>query len=121
MTRLTSTLDHHEPIHSYSERDVDHPSKRPKYESNSIPLSGETGNTLIVPSHPLGIRPLGNAYTARQNLKTNAGALAILPDESLLQILEFLDAPDLLRVGATCKALFAFSRAEELWKSLLIA
>lgn len=70
-------------------------------------------------SHPLGIRPSGNAFTATANLKTAIGTFALLPDELLTQFLEYLDFQDLLRLGATCRALHAFTRSEELWKALL--
>lgn len=73
-----------------------------------------------VPSHPLMIRPSGNAYTATENIKLAAGSLALLPDELLLQVLEFLDAASLKRLGCACKALYAFSRLEDLWKALCI-
>lgn len=73
-----------------------------------------------VPPHPLGIKPSGNAYDAKINIKSSAGFFALLPDELLLQLLEHLTATDLLRLGSTCKALYAFSAAEELWKALFI-
>lgn len=75
---------------------------------------------LTVPLHPLRIRPTGNAYTATENIKPAAGAFAALPDELLIQILESLDAASLKRLGCTCKALYAFSRLEDLWKTLCI-
>lgn len=105
---------------SHTEQDTTRSSKRLKYESHSARLGDERGDPLAVPAHPLGVRPSGNAYTTTRNLKANAGLLAALPDDLLLQFLECLDASDLLRLGATCKALHAFSRAEELWKTLLI-
>lgn len=73
-----------------------------------------------VPPHPLGIKPLGNAYESKVDLKAFCGSFARLPDELLLQLFECLDARDLKIIGATCKTLYAFSRAEELWKPLFI-
>ena len=75
---------------------------------------------IAVPSHPLGIKPTGNAYSATQDLKSAAGYLRVLPDELWIQILEDLDASALQKVGCTCKALYAFSRLEDLWKILCI-
>ena len=101
--------------------DVDRPSKRFKCDSQPVARQhSEAEHSLAVPLHPLRVRPSGNAYTTVENLKSNIGTLATLPDELLLQILEYLQAPALLRLGATCKALHAFSRAEELWKALLV-
>ena len=74
-----------------------------------------------LPSHPLNIRPLGNLYSStKPNVKARAGLLAQLPDEVLIHVLEQLASPSLLRVGATCKALYAFARFDELWKTLLV-
>lgn len=72
------------------------------------------------PPHPLGVKPLGNAYESKLNLKSHSGALARLPEELLFQTLEYLDGETLTRLGATCKVLYAFSRAEELWKALFV-
>lgn len=75
---------------------------------------------LAVPLHPLGIKPAGNAFTASSNIKSAAGFFSILPDETILQAVEFLQAAALLRLGATCKALYAFCHFDELWKALYI-
>ena len=91
----------------------------PRHESNDAWSNGEAVYPTIG-VHPLGIKPLGNAYTAQENLKLNAGLFACLPDEVLIQFLEHLSASLLRSIGATCKALYAFSRVDELWKSLLI-
>jgi len=75
---------------------------------------------VMIPPHPLGIKPSGNAFSASYNSKSVTGYFTILTDDLLIQILELLDAPSLLCSGATCKALYAFSRFEDLWKSLLL-
>lgn len=80
--------------------------------------SGEDDS--LVPSHPLKIKPAGNAYTATENIKLAAGSFTALPDEILIHVLECLDAISLKRLGCACKALYAFSRLEELWKTLCI-
>ena len=86
----------------------------------STPKSSGGHDSLTVPPHPLKIRPSGNVYTASVNIKLAAGLLAALPDELLIQVLEFFDAASLKRLGWTCKALYAFSRFEDLWKTLCI-
>lgn len=74
-----------------------------------------------VPPHPLGIKPLGNAFDASgPNVKDRCGVFAMLPDELLLQVLDSLSARELLNLGATCKALYAFCGADELWKGLFV-
>lgn len=71
-----------------------------------------------IPGHPLGVKPSGNALLAAENLRDAIGTFKILPDDLVLILLEFLDGPGLLRIGRTCKAFYAFTRAEELWKAL---
>ena len=75
---------------------------------------------LAVPSHPFGVLPSGNAYLSNQDLKQAAGCFSVFPDELLLQSLEYLTYIDLIRLGSTCKALFAFCRSEELWKAFVV-
>lgn len=73
-----------------------------------------------IPSHPLGVKPSGNAFTSSANSKDNAGGFSRLPDELLFQLLEGLDSHQLLRLGSTCRMLFAFTRADELWRALFV-
>ena len=73
-----------------------------------------------IPTHPLGVKPSGNALLAAENLRDAIGTFRILPDELILTLLEFLDSPSLLRIGRTSKAFYAFTRAEELWKALFV-
>jgi hypothetical protein len=84
--------------------------------STQQPLSDGT----LTKRHPLRVRPSGNALTAESNLKASCGLFALLPDELLVQFLEILNVPHLLRLGATCKALHAFTRNEELWRALFV-
>ena len=77
-------------------------------------------DVLPVPHHPLDIRPSGNAYTADENIKANAGLFSCMPDELIVQVLEYLDGTSLVELGRTCKAIYAFSRLEDLWKALFI-
>jgi hypothetical protein len=82
----------------------------------------EAGATAL-PTHPLGVKPAGNAYSCpvSENLKSRCGAFALLPDELLSHILESFDCDTLIRLGSTCKALYAFTRLDELWRALFIA
>ena len=86
---------------------------------DSQELSVSPGDdSVTVPAHPVGIKPSGNAYNATKNLKSAAGVFVTLPDELLVQVLEYLDARSLQKIGRTCKAMYAFSRLEDLWKTL---
>lgn len=78
------------------------------------------GAPVSVPAHPLGIKPAGNAYGAEQNIKAAAGWFTSISDELIIHVLEYLDCLSLLRFGSTCKALYAFSRFEDLWKTLFV-
>lgn len=100
-----------------SEDEERRPSKRRKH-SDANEVAKE--QPVAVPVHPLGVKPLGNSYTASANSKTKTGVFARLPDELVALLLESLKARDLRLLGASCKALYAFTRAEELWKALFI-
>ncbi|KAJ8613188.1 hypothetical protein MRB53_037054 [Persea americana] len=80
----------------------------------------ESDERQAVQSHPLGVKPFGNSYDASNNIKSSAGLFARLPDELLLHILESLEPLELLKLGASCKALFAFASFDELWRNLFI-
>ncbi len=77
-------------------------------------------DSVAIPPHPLGIKPAGNAYAANENIKASAGYFAILPDELVIHILEYSDAVVLQQIQRTCKALYAFTRLEDLWKTIYI-
>ncbi len=84
-------------------------------------LSTFADESLVpVPSHPLKVKPAGNAYVGVRNIKSAAGLFSVLPDEIIVNILEYLGPTSLLQLGSTCKALYAFSRLEELWKTLFV-
>ena len=93
-------------------------SKRAKLNHN--PPSTSCDASVAIPPHPLGVKPAGNAYTSSANLKDHAGAFAALPDELLMGFLECLHPFELIQLGATCKALYAFTSAEELWRSAFV-
>lgn len=95
------------------------PEETLSHQQNLFNSSGAY-DSLTVPFHPLKIKPAGNAYTATENIKLAAGSFALLPDELLIQVLEYLGAASLKRLGSACKALYAFSRLEDLWKTLCI-
>ncbi|KAK4083589.1 uncharacterized protein Triagg1_1251 [Trichoderma aggressivum f. europaeum] len=72
-----------------------------------------------IPTHPLGVKPLGNQYLATRPIaRRSIGTWAVLPDEILALVLEGFDKSSLLSLGSTCKFLYAFCHSEELWKAL---
>lgn len=74
-----------------------------------------------VPAHPLDIKPLGNLYSAAgPSIKKYSGLFSRLPDEIILQLLEYICVPELLSLGGTCKALYAFCRHDEIWRALFV-
>ncbi len=87
--------------------------------SNPPALDSQLDDEAI-PSHPLGVKPSGNALLATWSLRDAIGSFQLLSDEIILFLLEHLDGSSLLGIGRTCKAFYAFTRAEELWKALFI-
>lgn len=100
---------------------LERPSKRVKTASAQVKDEIEEAHQgSTVRRHPLGVRPSGNALTSAVSAKDATGLFARLPDELLMQMLESFDAPTLLRLGASCRALHAFTRAEDLWRALFV-
>ena len=94
------------------------PAKRIRIEAAPEDTTSQLGT--FVRRHPLGVRPSGNVFTSKTDLKNACGSLAVLPDELLVQLLETLQVSDLLRLGSTCRALYAFTSNEELWRALFV-
>lgn len=81
----------------------------------------EPNATSAIPPHPLGIKPLGNKYLSDgDDARRFLGALQVLPDEMLMQLLEFLDDRTLRRFGYTCRFLFACSVSDDIWKTIFL-
>lgn len=70
--------------------------------------------------HPLGLKPSGNALTSAVNLQSSTGAFSRVPDSTILLLLEYLDERDLVKLGSTCKAMFAFSTYDQLWRDITV-
>lgn len=123
MTSPNVTFEHYEsqgPLPaSYETRPV----KKQKIDFSSAGDDHDApdGSASSVRRHPLGVRPAGNAFTASTDLRHASGYFARLPEELLGSFLEYLEAPDLLRLGGTCRALHAYTRNEELWRALFVA
>lgn len=96
------------------------PSKKIKISAAANFAMDDEDVAAAVPSHPLGVKPAGNAYTASENIKSHCGLFARLPDELLSHIFESFEADVLLRLGSTCRALYAFTRLDELWRALFV-
>lgn len=74
-----------------------------------------------IPSHPLGVKPLGNQYlSSAASARDSLGSFQILPDEVLAQLFEYFGQDSLRQSGYTCKFLFAFCHADDLWKALFL-
>ena len=87
---------------------------------NGSGIDSRNNSPTTIPRHPFGVKPSGNAYTSTENIKIAAGYFYHLPDEIVTSVLEYLDPEALLSLGCTCKALYAFSRLEDFWKTLFI-
>jgi hypothetical protein len=96
------------------------PSKRRKTSAAANFQNDDEVVAIALPSHPLGVKPAGNAYTASENIKSRCGSFARLPDELLSHILESFEADTLIRLGSTCRALYAYTRLDEFWRALFV-
>ncbi|KAG8526944.1 uncharacterized protein KY384_008373 [Bacidia gigantensis] len=86
--------------------------------ADGVTIADELEDTTIA-THPLGVKPLGNLYIAEKNLKAAAGHFAVISDDLLLKILEWLDVSSLTCVSATCKALYGFVDCSGLFSDTL--
>ncbi len=96
------------------------PLKKRRIDASHPTLVEAEEAVTLVRRHPLGVRPSGNALTSYTDSKASCGQFSRLPDELIAQFLETLQVPHLLRLGATCRALHAFTRSEELWRALFV-
>ena len=110
------------PIAALNEQEVDRllEASRATKRQKVADAPSESPDSSLVRRHPLGVRPSGNALTSIVNVKQAHGHFAALPDDLLMQLLESLEARDLLRLGGTCRGLHAFTRSEELWRALFV-
>ncbi|KAK3300948.1 uncharacterized protein B0H64DRAFT_334574 [Chaetomium fimeti] len=100
------------------EVDGSHPLSHPV-----IANGGQDDSSLgsSVPPHPFGIKPLGNKYFFNgEDARTSLGVLQIVPDEILMQFLEYLDARTLRLFGYTCKFLLGCCMADDIWKAIFL-
>lgn len=74
-----------------------------------------------LPPHPLGVLPLGNKYFGSGgDARKSSGVFQVLPDEVLMQFLEFLDQRSLRLLGNTCRFLYANCFHDDLWKTIFL-
>ncbi|KAL6756934.1 JmjC protein [Haematococcus lacustris] len=73
--------------------------------------------------HPIGLQPEGNlllrsgAWNCRN---AGLGALQVLSDALILELLGLLDAVSLCQLSQCSRALYCFCDAEDLWKALVL-
>ncbi|TVY60856.1 F-box protein [Lachnellula suecica] len=82
-------------------------------------------SSLSIPHHPLGVKPLGNKYTAISDARNLIGPFQVLPDEILAVLLEYLEPHKLLLLGATSKFISPQSKSgsftwQGTWRSTLL-
>ncbi|CDO94727.1 unnamed protein product [Kluyveromyces dobzhanskii CBS 2104] len=77
-----------------------------------------------VPTHPLGVKPSGNALIEgadpkeiKQVREKLLGSLAVLPEDVLIELITYIDDPkDLQSLGCSSRILYAYTYDEELWR-----
>lgn len=98
----------------------------PVLNESHPPSGGATDDRtaeLGIQLHQLGVRPSGNALTANasEDLRNHTGLFRRIPDELILSLLEWLDEDALLALGSTCRALYAYSSFDQLWREIVIS
>ena len=90
---------------------------------DSSPSDGDEDSRdaeLAYDAHPLGVKPGGNALAAQATASGKMGVFGGLPDEIILEVLQWLDGKSLLNIGASCRGLYAYTTFDQLWKDLFI-
>lgn len=93
------------------------PRKIPNYRINTF---------TTAPSHPLGVKPSGNALLVDQDVTTRnktkeklLGHLSKFPEDFLMELVTYVNAPrDLQSLGLASRILYAYTYDEELWRKL---
>lgn len=101
--------------HNCQHQQISSMTQKTPQDKKSLDYQGSS--EAVIPCHPAGIKPNGNVYVASHNIKKAAGLFSYFADELLIQILEFVEPLSLIQLGATCKALWAFTRFEDLWRT----
>ncbi|KAK1711086.1 F-box domain-containing protein [Colletotrichum lupini] len=119
MANDTSSVPHHGTVSNG--RTNSHADNTSLDDYDSKALENAVTSTESIPTHPLGVKPLGNQYLSdRPNARKHIGYLKILPDEALMLLLEYLDEDRLRKLGYTSRFLYAFCRSDDLWKTLFL-
>lgn len=80
----------------------------------------------ITPSHPLGVKPSGNALLSnvdhiKETHRKLLGDFARFPEELLVELLSYITEPqDLKNLGLCSRILYAYTYSEEHWRSLYL-
>ena len=81
-------------------------------------------NPNVAVKHPLGVKPRGNLFAADDVQAELAfrsqslGLLAQLDESNVIDIFQFLNHSDLIQTDSVSKYFLAFSRFNELWRTL---
>ncbi len=87
--------------------------------AGDLPGTAELSNESL--RHPLLVRPSGNALTSdTEDLRDFMGIFSQLPDDLVLNLLEVLDHRSLTNLGSTCRAFFAYTTFDPLWRDLVV-
>ena len=74
--------------------------------------------------HPLGVRPSGNLYLSNnieksvEARKTSLGVFGALSEDLLVEVVSYLDAPQLVKLESVSRYMLAFSFHVDLWREL---
>lgn len=97
----------------------------PQHQQQPQEEDTEEGFSLraSAPSHKYGVQPLGNLYFSPSSFNSRnsgLGALQILTDELVLEILGFLDGAHLGVLATVSKSFYVFTNHEPLWRNLVL-
>lgn len=115
MTQTTSPCDESERVAAAEQRPV----KKAKLHGVAEPARRR------VLEHPYGVKPVGNFYEdmdkgIKDCRAPGLGKLAFLSDMQMMDLLNYLPATDLAKLGECSRACYVFSSHDELWRTLVL-
>ncbi|SCV04936.1 LANO_0G14708g1_1 [Lachancea nothofagi CBS 11611] len=81
----------------------------------------------FAPTHPLGIKPSGNAFfeedlkEVEKHKQKLLGKFGKFPEDLLIHLISFIESPrDLLALGSASRVFYAYTYSEELWRKFYV-
>ncbi|GLJ18829.1 hypothetical protein SUGI_0336390 [Cryptomeria japonica] len=108
----------------YDPKNNRHPKLESRRKKKKLSRSLHSNLNLQEGRSSYGVQPLGNLLfngSGNHNARdVGLGTLSLFSDETVMDVLGFLDAKDLCHLALVSKAFYVFSNQESLWRTLVL-